>query len=275
MIQVLLPFLTAIGLSAIAAYYSVIGLAQIFPGSYWPIIVMGSVLEISKLVTVSWLYNNWNVTVQIMRYYLLTAIILLMLITSMGIFGYLSKAHLDTNIVVGANSVQLKTLDTQEKIAKERLTYLLQRAGDPATATKKIDIQIQETQAELKRISTEKLPLLSEENKLTAEIGPIKYIAELFYSKDDPNFIDKAVRSVILIIIFVFDPLAVLLLIASNQTYKRLKEPVEIEPTKKAKKKKELDKLASPSLESFFEEKNNTNEIIPKTQITKMDGGSF
>ena len=275
MIQVLLPFLTAIGLSAIAAYYSVIGLAQIFPGSFWPIIVMGSVLEISKLVTVSWLYNNWNVTVQIMRYYLLTAIILLMLITSMGIFGYLSKAHLDTNIVVGANSVQLKTLDTQEKIAKERLTYLLQRAGDPATATKKIDIQIQETQAELKRISTEKLPLLSEENKLTAEIGPIKYIAELFYSKDDPNFIDKAVRSVILIIIFVFDPLAVLLLIASNQTYKRLKEPVEIEPTKKAKKKKELDKSASPSLESFFEEKNNTNEIIPKTQITKMDGGSF
>jgi hypothetical protein len=275
MIQVLLPFLTAIGLSAIAAYYSVIGLAQIFPGSYWPIIVMGSVLEISKLVTVSWLYNNWSVTVQIMRYYLLTAIILLMLITSMGIFGYLSKAHLDTNIVVGANSVQLKTLDTQEKITKERLTYLLQRAGDPATATKKIDIQIQETQAELKRISIEKLPLLSEENKLTAEIGPIKYIAELFYSKDDPNFIDKAVRSVILIIIFVFDPLAVLLLIASNQTYKRLKEPVEIEPTKKAKKKKELDKAASPSLESFFEEKNNTNEIIPKTQITKMDGGSF
>ena len=275
MIQVLLPFLTAIGLSAIAAYYSVIGLAQIFPGSYWPIIVMGSVLEISKLVTVSWLYNNWSVTVQIMRYYLLTAIVLLMLITSMGIFGYLSKAHLDTNIVVGANSVQLKTLETQEKIAKERLTYLLQRAGDPATATRKIDVQIQEVQAELKKLSTEKLPLLSEENKLTAEIGPIKYIAELFYSKDDPNFIDKAVRSVILIIIIVFDPLAVLLLIASNQTYQRIKQPVEVEPVKKAKKKKELDKPASPSLESFFKEENKNNEIIPKTQITKMDGGSF
>jgi len=274
MIQVLLPFLSALALSGIAAYYSVIGLAQIFPGSYWPIIVMGTVLELSKLVTVSWLYNNWNVTVQIMRYYFLTAIILLMLITSMGIFGYLSKAHLDTNIVVGANSVQLKTLETQEKIAKERLSYLLQRAGDPATASRKIDVQIQEVQAELKKLSTEKLPLLSEENKLTAEIGPIKYIAELFYSKDDPNFIDKAVRSVILIIIIVFDPLAILLLIASNQTYLRMKIPAE-EPVKKVKKKKELDKLASPSLESFFEEKNNTNEIIPKTQITKMDGGSF
>ena len=275
MIQVLLPFLSALGLSGIAAYYSVIGLAQIFPGSYWPIIVMGTVLELSKLVTVSWLYNNWNVTVRIMRYYFLTAIVLLMLITSMGIFGYLSKAHLDSNIVIGANSVQLKTLDTQENIAKERLTYLLQRAGDPATASRKIDVQIQETQAELKRISNEKLPLLSEENKLTAEIGPIKYIAELFYSKDDPNFIDKAVRSVILIIIIVFDPLAVLLLIASNQTYQRLKQPVEVESAKKAKKKKELDKPASPSLESFFKDENKNNEIIPKTQITKMDGGSF
>ncbi len=69
MIQVWLPFSTAIALSGIAAYYSVIGLAQIFPGSYWPIIVMGSVLEIAKLVTVSWLYNNWYVTVRIMRYY--------------------------------------------------------------------------------------------------------------------------------------------------------------------------------------------------------------
>ena len=269
MIHVLLPFLTAIGLSGIAAYYSVIGLAQIFPGSYWPIIVMGSVLEIAKLVTVSWLYNNWYDTVRIMRYYLLTAIILLMLITSMGIFGYLSKAHLDTNIVVGANSVQLKTLDTQEKIAKERLSYLLRRAGDPATASRKIDAQIQETQTELKRISSEKLPLLSEENKLTAEIGPIKYIAELFYSKDDSNFIDKAVRSVILIIIFVFDPLAILLLVASNQTYQRLKEPVEEIP-KKVQKKKTLDNTPTNSLESFFVDEKN--EIIPKTQITKMEG---
>ena len=101
MIQVLLPFIT-------------IGLAQIFPGSYWPIIVMGSVLEFSKLVTISWLYNNWSVTMQAMRYYLLSAIILLMAITSMGIFGYLSKAHLDTNLNIGANSVQLKTLETQK-----------------------------------------------------------------------------------------------------------------------------------------------------------------
>jgi hypothetical protein len=274
MIQVILPFLTAIGLSVIAAFYSVVGLAQIFPGSYWPIILMGSVLEVAKLVTVSWLYNNWNVTVRIMRYYFLVAIALLMVITSMGIFGYLSKAHLDSNIIIGANTVQIKTLEQQEKIAKERLTYLLQRAGDPATASRKIDNQIQETQAELKRIANEKLPLLTEENKLTAEIGPIKYIAEALYSKDDPDFIDKAVRVVIMIIIVVFDPLAVLLLIAANQTYRRNKVDVkEITILKtKAKKKKVLDTQPSISVESFIDDKN---EIIPKSKITKMDGGTF
>lgn len=281
MIQVLLPFASAIALSAVAAYYSVIGLAQIFPGSYWPIIIMGSVLEISKLVTVSWLYNNWNDTVKVMRYYFLVAIILLMLITSMGIFGYLSKAHLDTNVNINANSVQLKTLETQERIAKERLNYLLQRAGDPATATKKIDSQIQEVQADLKKLSSEKLPLLSEENILMAEVGPIQYIAELFYTKDDAGFIDKAVRLVILIIIVVFDPLAILLLIASNQTLVRLRnlKSETKEPKPKAKSKKELAKSTAPSVELFM---SDDSEVIKKTDIVEikpqrptLEGGTF
>ena len=282
MIQVLLPFASAIALSAVAAYYSVIGLAQIFPGSYWPIIIMGSVLEISKLITVSWLYNNWNDTVRIMRYYFLIAIVLLMLITSMGIFGYLSKAHLDTNVNINANGVQLKTLETQERIAKERLNYLLQRAGDPATATKKIDTQIQEVQADLKKLSNEKLPLLSEENILMAEVGPIQYIAELFYTKDDAGFIDKAVRLVILIIIVVFDPLAILLLIASNQTLVRLRnlKSETKEPKPKAKSKKELAKSTAPSVELFMSDIDS--EIIKKTDIVEikpqkptLEGGTF
>ena len=282
MIQVLLPFASAIALSVVAAYYSVIGLAQIFPGSYWPIIIMGSVLEISKLVTVSWLYNNWNDTVRIMRYYFLIAIVLLMLITSMGIFGYLSKAHLDTNVNINANGVQLKTLEAQEKIAKERLNYLLQRAGDPATATKKIDTQIQEVQADLKKLSNEKLPLLSEENILMAEVGPIQYIAELFYTKDDAGFIDKAVRLVILIIIVVFDPLAILLLIASNQTLIRIRNlKLETkEPKPKAKSKKELAKSTAPSVELFMSDIDS--EVIKKTDIVEikpqknsLEGGTF
>ena len=164
-----------------------------------------------------------------------------------------------------------RSLETQERIAKERLTYLLQRAGDPATASRKIDAQIQETQTELNRISKEKLPLMAEENKLSAEIGPIKYIAELFYDKEDPSFIDKAVRAVIIVIIFVFDPLAVLLLIAANQTYRnRYKQEDLPVLKKKAKKNKPLDNLGGNSLESFFVDERN--EVIPKSKITKIDG---
>ena len=276
MLQALLPFLTAIALSAIAAFYSVIGLAQIFPGSFWPIILMGSVLEIAKLVTVSWLYNNWAETNRLMRYYFSIAIILLMLITSMGIFGYLSRAHIESNVVVGANTVQLKTIETQEKIARDKLEYLLKRAGDPATATNKIDKEIQTTQNELNRLSKEKLPLMKEENKLTAEIGPIKYIAEIFYSKDDPSFIDKAVRLVIFTIIIVFDPLAILLLIAANQTYKRFRsqDKEQIVPMKKAKKNKKVDNTASNTLESFYVD-GEMHEVIPKSKITTLDGGQF
>ena len=276
MLQSLLPFLTAIALSAIAAFYSVIGLAQIFPGSFWPIILMGSVLEIAKLVTVSWLYNNWAETNRLMRYYFSIAIILLMLITSMGIFGYLSRAHIESNVVVGANTVQLKTIETQEKIARDKLEYLLKRAGDPATATNKIDKEIQTTQNELNRLSKEKLPLMKEENKLTAEIGPIKYIAEIFYSKDDPSFIDKAVRLVIFTIIIVFDPLAILLLIAANQTYKRFRsqDKEQIMPMKKAKKNKKVDNTASNTLESFYVD-GEMHEVIPKSKITTLDGGQF
>jgi hypothetical protein len=277
MIQALLPFIIAIALSAIAAFYSVIGLAQIFPGSFWPIILMGSVLEAAKLVTVSWLYNNWEETNRLMKYYFSIAIVLLMAITSMGIFGYLSRAHIESNIVVGANTVQLKTIETQEKIARGKLDYLLARAKDPSTASNKLDKQIQDTQAELTRLTKEKLPLMAEENKLTAEIGPIKYIAEIFYDRNDAGFIDKAVRLVIFTIIVVFDPLAVLLLIASNQTYKRIKaERLDpIEPFKrKAKKKKVVDNQPTNSLESFYID-GEMHEVIPKTKITTLDGGIF
>ena len=265
MIQVYLPFITAIALSIIAGFYSVIGLAQIFPGSFWPIIIMGSILEIAKLVTVSWVYNNWNNTVRIMRYYFVTAITLLMLITSMGIFGYLSRAHIESNIVVGANSVQLRTIETQEKIARDRLEYLLKQASDPEKTNPRVDRDIRATQAELKKLSQEKLPLLAEENKLTVEVGPIKYVAELIYDKSDPSFIDKAVRLVILIIIFVFDPLAILLLIAAQQTYRNLKG-----------NKEKLDNDDENDVKYVYHnETDETTEIIPKSKIAKMTGKDF
>ena len=108
--MIFLTFLTALALSSVAAYYSVIGLAAIFPGSFWPIIIMGTVLEMAKLVTVSWLYRNWKVAHLGMKWYLAVATVILMIITSMGIFGYLSKAHLehsaDTAPLARANRVK-------------------------------------------------------------------------------------------------------------------------------------------------------------------------
>jgi hypothetical protein len=259
---------------------------------------MGSVLEISKLVTVSWLYNNWDVTVRIMRYYFLSAIILLMLITSMGIFGFLSKAHLEhsSDFSPLANKISIlderiktekENIDANRKILKQYDEIVDQTMGrttdekgsDKAQAIRRtqqkersrILQEIQQSQTTIARYSEERAPLSNELKKVEADVGPIKYIAALLYNQTvDVDILDKAVRLVILLIIVVFDPLAILLLIASNQTYQRLKLPVEIEPAKKAKKKKTLDNSTANSLESFFTD--DKNEVIPKTDITKIDG---
>ena len=217
-----LTFLAAILLSGIAAYYSVIGLASIFMGAFWPIVFMGSCLEFAKLVTASWLYRNWKTAPVLLKSYLTVAVLLLMLITSMGIFGFLAKSHIDSTLDAGSNSVELKTLNQQEKISKDRLDYLLARAKDPSTASNKLDRQIQTTQKELSEINKKRLPLLKENNKLVADIGPIKYVGDMFFEGDDA--VDKAVRLVIIIIMVVFDPLAVLLLIAGNISLLQRKE---------------------------------------------------
>jgi hypothetical protein len=188
-------------------------------GAFWPVIIMGGSLEFAKLVTASWLYRNWKTAPFLLRTYLVIAVALLMLITSMGIFGFLAKAHIDSTLDAGANSVELRTLNQQQKIADERLNYLLARAKDPSTASNQLDRQIQNTQKELTEINKKRLPLLREENKLVADIGPIKYVADMFFTGD--GAVDKAVRLVIFIIMLVFDPLAVLLLIAANISMKK------------------------------------------------------
>jgi len=236
--MIFLTLLSALLLSGIAGYYSILGLAAIFTGAFWPIVFMGSVLELSKLVTTSWLYRNWKTCPFLLKSYLTSAVVILMMITSMGIFGFLSKAHIDSTMDSGANTVEIKILTQQEKITKERLEYLLARAKDPSTASNRLDKQIQDTQKELTEINKKRLPLLKESNKLVAEVGPIKYVGDMIYGTDDDNAIDKAVRLVIMLIMVVFDPLAVLLLIAANismQQRVRIPEAVEPEPVKEPK----------------------------------------
>ena len=246
--MIFLTLLSALLLSGIAGYYSIIGLAAIFTGAFWPIVFMGSVLELSKLVTTSWLYRNWETCPFLLRTYLTSAVVILMLITSMGIFGFLSKAHIDSTMDSGANTVEIKILTQQEKITKERLEYLLARAKDPSTASNRLDKQIQDTQKELTEINKKRLPLLKESNKLVAEVGPIKYVGDMIYGTDDDHAIDKAVRLVIMLIMVVFDPLAVLLLIAANismQQRVKIPEPVKVtveEPKDDIKLEVEVEK---------------------------------
>ena len=280
MIQFFLPFITAIALSGIAAFYSVVGLAQIFPGSFWPIIFMGSVLEVSKLVTVSWLYNNWKKTNVLMKSYFLVAIILLMAITSMGIFGFLSRSHIEHSVTTGNSELQVQQL--QEKIVREK-----KRITDSEIVLKQLDGSVQslidlgrltgrngsitlrksqkeerdslqetinESMKNIDSLEQEKTTLESANKKIEAEVGPIKYIAELIYDANDTKFIDKAVRIVIFIIIVVFDPLAVLLLIAANQSIRTAKRP------------KIFDNIGRKRINY-----TDNNEIIPKSKIHKME----
>jgi Fe2+ transport system protein B len=296
MIHAILPFLTAIALSAIAAYYSVIGLAQIFPGSYWPIIIMGSVLEAAKLVTVSWVYNNWKTTFSALKVYFLIAVVLLMAITSMGIFGYLSKAHIEHSssiapLIEKEMIYEEKIQTLKENIQTNRKNVLqldaavdqvMARSADERGAERSNQIrkaqqkertrasdEIARSQAEIQKITEEKSPISLEIKKAESDLGPIKYVADVVYGKQDRDLIDRAVRLVIFVIIVVFDPLAVLLLIASNQTYRRLKGETQIE-VKKVVKKKKIDKKDGPSLESFFVD--DKHQVIPKDKIADMNG---
>jgi hypothetical protein len=271
--MIILTLLSALLLSGIAAYYSIIGLAAIFTGAFWPIVFMGSVLEMSKLVTASWLYRNWKTCPLLLKSYLTSAVVILMVITSMGIFGFLSKAHIDSTLEAGANSVEIRTLKQQEKIANERLEYLLKRAGNPETASANVDRQIQQTQKELADINKRKLPLLKEENKLVAEVGPIKYIGDMVYGTDDANAIDKAVRLVIMLIMVVFDPLAVLLLIAANMSMQqRSGKPVIKDNTIVALTPEKIEEKANTEIDiPVFVEKKIDFVEVEKENITSIE----
>lgn len=218
MISILLTFLTAIMISAVAGYYSVVGLVTIFSAATIPVILMGGSLEIAKLVTASWVYRNWTIAPKALKYYLTAAVVVLSLITSMGIFGFLSSAHIQQASQNSGNSIKIQNIDTQIKLEQSRIDNLIKQQEKYATPPAAMQKQIKASQDNLTRLNTEKLPLLEQQNRLTAEIGPVIYIAEMIYG--DREHIDNAVRFVIMLLILVFDPLAILLLIAANFSLK-------------------------------------------------------
>ena len=241
MIFTILTFLSAISISVIAAGYSIMGLATLFSGAVVPIIAMGTALEIGKLVSASWLYQNWsNKSVsKFLKAYLFSAVVILIFITSMGIFGFLSKAHLDQVNPTSSNAIKIELLDskinTQQNriersqntlnqldkaldvyIEKEFVTRGLKERKKQEPERLALNEEITDASNILGELMLEKNTLKIEQDKIDAEVGPLKYVAELIYGKNAQDHFDEAVRLVIIVLVFVFDPLAVLLLISAN-----------------------------------------------------------
>jgi hypothetical protein len=235
----------AITISAIAAWYSVAGLAAIFAAAVVPVIIMGGALEAGKIVATVWLHNNWQRVSWAYKTYLVPAIVFLMLLTSMGIFGFLSKGHADQSIVSGDSMSKVAIYD--EKIKSERdnidqakraleqmnsqVDQMMSRTDTDRGAERAVTIRKQQAreranlQAEIARsqkniqaLQEERAPLAAEFRKVEAEVGPIKYIAALIYGDNpDQNLLEAAVRWVIILIVVVFDPLALCLILAANK----------------------------------------------------------
>ena len=287
------PFLvmgSALTLAGVAAYFSIIGLTTIFPGVFWAIVIMGGSLEIGKLITAVWLHRNWKDCRFGIKTYLTTAVVVLSIITSMGIFGFLSKSHIEQeagsyqfvsqqNVVNNKiESIESKKLsltqrkDNNNQLKQEdfnllsRLNDRLNMLDDAVAAVrekggfslksklqsiadsqsserasitqqkseiqKRLDgyrIKVEEEifpalsklEEELLNLNLEKSKIDSEIKKLEAEIGPIKYIAEIISDFGGPKVdASAAVRIVILILIFVFDPLAILLVVAASASFR-------------------------------------------------------
>lgn len=254
-----LLFAVALGLSAVAAYYAVVGLIAIFAAAVIPIAIMGSLLEASKLVVASWLYRNWKEIPVLLKSYFTVALVVLMLLTSMGIFGFLSKAHLDQAIPTGDVQSKLALIDEKIKTEKENINasrkelsqldaqvdQTITRTTEASGAERAIQIrrnqqkdrsrilnEIGNAQTKIAKLNEERAPIASEVRKVEAEVGPIKYIAQVIYGDADTDLLEKAVRFVTILIVLVFDPLAVLMLVAANWQWRKDKGTLEQEDVK-------------------------------------------
>lgn len=287
--MVFLLFFTAIVLSGIAAYYSVIGLIAIFSAAALPVAIMGGSLEIAKLVVASWLYRYWQAIPLLMKTYFTSALVVLMLITSMGIFGFLSKAHNDQSLVSGDVLSKLAIYDEKIKTAKDNIDAnrkalkqldesvdqvmgrsTTETGADKAVALRRsqskerarLTAEIAAEQKTISKLNEEAAPIRAEVRKVEAEVGPIKYIAALIYGDNpDGNLLERAVRWLIILLIFVFDPLAVLMLIAANLTQIKKKQWQD-------EKLKESDTVIIPTVPKEDSANDNSQyKIIPDEAV--------
>ena len=246
-----LTLLSGLSISAVAVYYSVVGLTAIFAAAVIPIIIMGVTLEVSKLVATIWLKQNWDIAPKTIKFYLTISVIILMFITSLGIFGFLSKAHSDQSLISGdvqnkiaiyderintakenieADRRQLKQMD--EAVDQVMVRSTTEQGADKSVAIRKAQARdrsalaksIETNQKLIATLNNEAAPIRAEIRKVEAEVGPLKYIAAFIYGETDKTILEKAVTWVIIIIVLVFDPLAVVLLLASQYSFQNFRE---------------------------------------------------
>lgn len=257
--------LSALSVSASAAFYSISGLSKLFAGASFEVIIMASSLEVSKLVIASLLYQYWDTINKILRTYLIIATIVLILITSMGIYGFLSAAYQETankagNIDAQVSLVEVKRDNIKEQLAvytleKENITKAIadlraglanniiqykDKDGNMVTSTSSatrtalerqldqaitrqtdVNLKVDELNTQLFEYETQIVDIKTGSN-LAAELGPLKYLSGL-----TGVAMDKIINILLLVIIFVFDPLAISLVIAANFAFSRI-NPIEV-----------------------------------------------
>ena len=254
----LITLAVALSLSCIAAYYSIAGLAAIFAAAVVPIMIMGSVLELAKVVVTLWLHEYWSRCRWLMKLYLVPAVGMLMLITSMGIFGFLSKAHSDQSLVSGDVTAKIAVYDEKIRTEKENIDVsrkslkqmdeavdqVMGRSSDEKGADKAVAVrrgqqkerqrllaEIAESQTRITALNEQRAPIAAEVRKVEAEVGPIKYIAALIYGDNtDTNMLEHAVRWIIILLVCVFDPLAIMMLLSATESLKWARESRKVAP---------------------------------------------
>ena len=243
----ILTLATALIISISAAYYSILGLTAIFASAFWPIVILGSSLEVGKIVSTLWLHKYWLRAEIQYKIYLSAAVAILMVLTSMGVFGFLSKAHLDQAVPAGDIQAQVQIYDDKIRTQRdnieaarkalrqmdEAVDQTMSRSSSEQGADKAASLRrsqarertnlqndISRAQGEIVKLQEARAPVASQARQVEAEVGPIKYIAALIYGDNpDANLLEKAVRWVIILIVIVFDPLALTLLLAATKTF--------------------------------------------------------
>jgi hypothetical protein len=296
MIFTYLTFLAALSVAGVAEWFSVVGIMSIYAAApYHAGLIMGLVLGFAKLVTVSWLYRNWAFSDWKVKGPLVYFTLALMLATSMGVFGFLTKAHLEQGASTVDNSAKVERLDQQiarekssiadnEKVIAQLDTainaYMGKDKTDKALAVRKAQApqrkqlrdEIDAAQKKVDGFDEEKLKLTSEVRALQLEVGPIKYIADLVYGKGggESEKVESAVVLFTLLIVSTLDPLAVILLIAANHTLLRLQNEKK-EKKETGSSAAHLDTVTSPADVAQKHTTEETEEASPLTSYSILD----